>query len=115
MAKKSERSELLTPPQQQAHATNLSRQISEDITYKISTQGSFVLVKKDPSRKGKSQTRHVSRKVNPRAAKDKAALEAMLYGAEQWNKTPHLHEFRSRDKSKELTKKPFVAQKEVKR
>ena len=46
MAKQSERAKMLTPPQQQAlHQTNLSRQISEDITYKISTQGSFVLVK----------------------------------------------------------------------
>ena len=44
-----------------------------------------------------------------------ATLNAMLYGAEKWNLKAHRHEFRPRDRSRDLVKQEFVAFKEVKR
>lgn len=39
----------------------------------------------------------------------------MLYGAEQWNTTAFLHDFRKRNRSKELVKDEFTPYREVKK
>ena len=41
--------------------------------------------------------------------REKEQLELMLYGAYQWQKAPHRHQFRERCRTKELTKKAFNA------
>ena len=88
--------------------------MSDELNFKISTQGSFALIKTANKKQDISNghTRKKSKKAHRKVSKDKETLDLMLYGAEQWNKTPFRHEFRSRDKVKEVTKKPFIAYKE---
>jgi len=94
-----------------AKSPSLSKQVSED-NFKLTTHNSSVLLK---SKARGSKTRQDQSKKHRSAAKEKAALDVMLYGAEQWNKTTFLHDFRPRDRLKEMNKDEFRAYKEVKR
>ena len=42
-------------------------------------------------------------------------LQLMLYGAQQWDKSPSKHKFRERNRTKEIVKQEFVALKELKK
>ena len=53
-------------------------------------------------------------KTSATMREDKATLDAMLYGAEQWNTTAVRHDFRPRNRSKDLVKDEFVPYREVK-
>ena len=62
-----------------------------------------------------NQSRKQSNVLGARQTKEQKQLQAMLYGAEQWNKTPHKHQFRERNRTKELVKNEFVPYKAPKK
>ena len=47
------------------------------------------------------------KKVVKKPLTDQQKLDLMVYGAEQWNKSPHKHKFKERNRNKEIDKKEF--------